>query len=637
MAAAKEASFLMRLVDMVSGPLKSIANVAGDATKKLNETIGATAKLGKGGGLSGGLGGGGGFFSKIQSSLKGMGKDLKEAADEVPGLNRVISLVTNPYVAIVATLVGLAVVLGNATGKAMDFDKGMAKINTTARLGGPELVALRNRLLTMGADSTVPLQEIPDAFNQIISAVGDSNQALKILGPSLKASQAGFTDIKTIAEATTNVLGAVGNATPTAALDTMFAAVRLGKGEFRDFAGYLPKIIPLANNVSIGYQEVAGAFALMTSKGQTAEQSAMLLQNAMTALSKSEVIYGTKSQAGFQRSGVAIFDHAGKMRKLVDIVGDLSKRTDGMNDKQKQAFLAGLGLDAQASASFSILAQNSKQLREFVKGTTNSAGEMDAAYQRSLNPADKLKVLMNQWDLVMTKIGYKILPYVNEALEWGLGFIQKIKANSENIGNYFAVAVAPIRLIWSALKGVWNTLSWISDLGGGSMGTLLERLFGGSGGLWQDIKGFLTNFFDYLNVALGAIDDVSEGHFKKAGQRMDAFSKKMDIIRRGGIVGEVTVGPSSDFSDFFGLATKRADEKKGGAGSLTTALSTQNKGTDIQGDSKARIVNTRIDKIEVIVKVANAAGRSMDDIGKHVAAVIVGSVRDSEIILSTGN
>ena len=655
----KEASFLMRLVDMVSGPLKGISNIAGETTKKLNETTGAAKKLsettgaakpgGKGGGLpdylkdlSGGgknplptPGKGGGFFASIQSSLKGLKGNVREAADEIPGLNRAIALVTNPYVALAAALVGLVVVLGSATGKAMGFERGMAKINTTARLAKPELDGLRNTLLTMGADSTVPLQEIPDAFNQIISAVGDTDKALAIMGPALKASQGGFTDIKTIAEATTNVLGAVGKATPTEALDTMFAAVRLGKGEFKDFAGYLPKIIPLANNVSIGYQEVAGAFALMTGKGQTAEQSAMLLQNAMTALSKSEVIYGTKSQLGFQRSGIAIFDHAGKMRKLVDIVGDLSKKTDGLNDKQKQSFLAGLGLDAQAASSFSILAQNSKELREFVKGTSNSAGEMEAAYQRSLNPADKLKILGNQWELVMTKIGYKILPAVNVVLDGALGAVSWIRKHSEGLGNFFGAIIAPLSIGWSILKGIVNSLSWVFEH---TVGSIMEQLFGGSEGIWGEIKTFLGNFFEAINVALGALDDVSSGNFKAAGDRIDAFSKKLDVLKRGGIMEAPGNGPVVGFGEFFGLSTKRDDErKKAGAGSLTAGLAKQNKGTDIQGDSKARIVNTRIDKIEVIVKLANAAGRGLDDIGNHVANIIVGSVRDSEIILSNGN
>ncbi len=57
-----------------------------------------------------------------------------------------------------------------------------------------------------------------------------------------------------------------------------------------------------------------------------------------------------------------------------------------------------------------------------------------------------------------------------------------------------------------------------------------------------------------------------------------------------------------------------------------------------EGDkSKARVVSTRIDKIEVLVKVADAADRNLQDIGNAIARVLVGSIRDSEIILSNGN
>ena len=617
----------MRLVDLVSSPLKGISNIAGEATKKLNETTGAAARLGKGGA------GGGDFFGKLKSGGSDFSKELGAAAGEVPGLNRALELVTNPYVAITAGVVGVGLALKNATGRAMDFEQGMAKINTTARLGKPELDELRNRLLSMGADSTVPLAEIPDAFNQILSAVGNSKDALAVFGPTLRAAQGGFVDIRTAGDAAANVIGAAGLKAGQAAevFDVLQASVRLGKGEFKDFAQYFPKILPLSQNVGLGYKEVAGAFALMTTKGQTAEQATTLLQNSMQALSKTDVIYGTKSQLGFQRSGIAIFDHHQRIRKLVDIIGDLNKKTQGMTDKQRQAFLSGLGLDQQAAAGFSVLAQNAKLLRKFVKGTTDSAGEMDAAYQRSLNPAARLKMLMNQWDLVMTKIGYRILPYVNAALEGTLNVVGWIKDHSEGIGSYFGAMLAPLRLGWSVLKGIVNSLEWLWDHTGGS---IIDKLFGGSSGVWQEIKTFLGNFFEAINLGLEGIDALAEHNLTKAGNRFDKMLLRLQGFHDVGI--QQFFGRKAGFSEFFGLADKKAEDDKKGAG-LTETLDKQNRGADTQGDSKARIVNTRIDKIEVIVKVASAAGRSLDDIGHHVASIIVGSVRDSEIILSNGS
>jgi TP901 family phage tail tape measure protein len=469
----------------------------------------------------------------LQSKLSDLGGSLKSAANEVPGLNSVISLATNPYTAIAAGIAAVATAAVDATGRAMNFEQGMSKINTTARLGQSELAGLRNELLDMGGDATsVKLATIPDAFNQIISGVGNTEDALAIMGPALKASQAGFMDMKTSGDAAVNVLGAAGLAAShaTEVYDTLTAAVRQGKGESADFASYLPKILPLSQQVGFNYQEIAGSFALMTSKGQTAEQATTLLQNAMSALSKSEILYGSKSKKGLLDSGVAVYDHTGKVRKLADIVDSLAGRMQGMTDKQRQAYLAGIGFDQQAAGAFSILAQNAQQNREMIAGTTNSAGELAQAYERSLSPMDKLTQLGNQYDRLMTKVGYKILPYVNRALEFGLAFVEKIKANSEPISHYFEATLAPVRLLWAGLKGTYNVLNWISEkMGGGTMGNLLQGLFGGSGELWPQVKSFLDKFYQSINVLMGALDDASEGRFKDAANRFTEFQTKLRV------------------------------------------------------------------------------------------------------------
>ena len=403
-------------------------------------------------------------FGGMQAQMDKFTAGVRKAANEVPGLNRVIELATNPYVAVTAGVVGLGVALGSSVGSALTFEKGLAQANTTARLGIKDLAGLRDRLIDLGSNSTTPLAQVPAAFNQIISAVGDSDKALAILGPALKGAQAGFTDVKTVSEALVNVMGAVGDATPTDVLNTLFATVRVGKGEFSDFANYLPKIIPLANNVGIAYQEVAGAFALLTSKGQTAEQSAMLLQNAMVALSKPKVT------DAFEKSGVAIFDNAGKMRNLTTIIADLSKKTNGLSDKQKQTFLAGLGLDAQAAAGFSVLAQNSATLKSMVGETTQSAGELDAALRLSGNTSDRIALAWNRLSGAMLKIGYGLLPYVNAGLDllsagftWAEQSLGGLQATVTGVGAGVGamLAVLATQFIMTGIAGVASTMSTV--------------------------------------------------------------------------------------------------------------------------------------------------------------------------------
>ena len=68
------------------------------------------------------------------------------------------------------------------------------------------------------------------------------------------------------------------------------AAKGVGAGEFADFARYMPNLIAGASNLGIAYKEVAGTFAYMTGKGQSAERAAVLMENAFSVLGRVDVV-----------------------------------------------------------------------------------------------------------------------------------------------------------------------------------------------------------------------------------------------------------------------------------------------------------------------------------------------------------
>jgi hypothetical protein len=72
-----------------------------------------------------------------------------------------------------------------------------------------------------------------------------------------------------------------------------------------------------------------------------------------------------------------------------------------------------------------------------------------------------------------------------------------------------------------------------------------------------------------------------------------------------------------------------------GLGAINSA--DKKKETNVEGDnSRSRIVNLRIDKIEVMNKISGDIEGGLRDLEEKVAAVIVSACRDSEIILSNG-
>lgn len=394
-------------------------------------------------------------YVQAMANMKTKTKDLtdtvrsgfSQAVSEIPALDRAIQMLKNPYVLATAAAVAFMAAGGQAVGQAATWEAAIAKANVTAQLSGEELNRLDQRIRTMAGNSSVEFNMVPEAFNRILSGVGDVEKSLKILDPTLKAAKASFTDVNVVATAATNVMNSVKNATPEQVFDVLFATMNRGNAEFKDIANYLPKILPFSNNLGLSLQETAGAYALFTAKGQSAEASATGLQNAFRALANVERINA------FKAMGVQIFGLDGKMRPITAIVDDLSGKLTGLTDAQRINKLASLGLDAEAASAFSIMAANASDLKDFIDSTTNSVGALDQAVQDSKNTlADWQEVKNLITASIVMPIGDLLLPAVQSIIE-GVGFV-----------------VRAIPLIPQAFQEAWDTLEPILIVAGMAVG-----------------------------------------------------------------------------------------------------------------------------------------------------------------------
>ena len=332
--------------------------------------------------------GGGGKFKKWAS----------DAFDAIPGAG----LIKNPLVT------GMAA-LGFAGKAGMNLDEGLAQVNITARLDEAGLSDLKGKLKKIAKDNKTDIVLSPVGFEQINSQLNDVDLSLSILDASLKGSKAGFTDVKTVSSALAQSLSIIGkeNASAQEVLDTFFAAKRVGAGEFADFARYMPNLIAGASNMGIAYKEVAGTFAYMTGKGQSAERAAVLMENAFSVLGRGEV------RDKLAKSGVKVFDEAGKIRSLVDVFGELQGVMGDMNDEQKSSFLEKIGLvDKEAKNAFAILTSDITKYNESMHDVTNSSGETDAALEFSKNSVQQATEVWNKFKNMGAQVGEIILPVI---------------------------------------------------------------------------------------------------------------------------------------------------------------------------------------------------------------------------------
>lgn len=340
--------------------------------------------------------------------------------------------------------------IGGFSGKsAMSFDKGMAAVNLTAQLDEKGLSDLKQRVKKIALDNKTEIEVAPVGFEKIISQVGDTEASLKILDASMKGARATTTDMDTVSGALAQTMSIVGtkNADVQQVLDTFIAAKRVGAGEFKDFATYMPGLIAGADSLGVGYKSVAGVFAYMTGKGQSAERSATLMQNMFSAMSKTDITTGLK------KAGVAIFDNEGKMRGMVDIFTDLNKLTGSMSAEQKSAFLEQIGLvDKEAKSAFAIMASDVGKLKEAMEATANAQGETDKALALSANAAQKANDVWVKLKNTGFILGDMILPVISVAFDVLGGVVSALY--------YIFSGVSDVLSGWSQLLADGNPLVW---------------------------------------------------------------------------------------------------------------------------------------------------------------------------------
>lgn len=353
----------------------------------------------------------------------------------IPGVAGLAGIAT-PVGAVTAGMVLAGAALVDGTKKAMAFEAGMAKANVTLGLSKSELGKVSGEVKGLATLSGIEnaIGQVPDAFNQIVSGVGDTKLSLDILRNSLKGAEAAQTDLRVVSDSVVNTMNAVGaaNTNSKEVLDTLFGAVKVGKGEFTDFANYLPKIIPLSNNLGLSFKETAGAFAFYTSQGLKAEQASTTLENVFKALSDS------KRQKEFKKIGVELFDQQGKLRSLVDISGQLKTRLDGLTAQQRVRLLDSLGLDQEATLGLSSFVQDVGKLKDSIDQVKNAGSigiGLDGSLEKGANAQAEYNRLMNQFSSTMTDLGLAVLPTVNNVLGHLNNVVGLIRGSFGAIGN----------------------------------------------------------------------------------------------------------------------------------------------------------------------------------------------------------
>ena len=317
-----------------------------------------------------------------------------------------------------------AAIGGVALKAAVSYEKQMANVATL--LDGDVKTKIGNmskQVKKMASETGTSTELLTDGLYQVVSAFGETDDAMKILEISTKGAAAGnatVTDSVNLLSAVTKGYGDTSAKAAQKTSDLAFLTVKLGQTTFPELASSMGKVIPLAGAMKVSQEELFGAMATLTGvTGGTAEVTTQL-RGAIQGFMKPTA----EMSAGLEKMG---FKTGAAALESLGLNGALKGLKESVNGNDTA--LAGMFGSVEAgTAVLALTGTQSDNFTEKTKAMADAAGATSEAFKIQQATTDAMaKKMSASFNVIMISLGEKLLPIFNDFLEWVIEHMPEIK------------------------------------------------------------------------------------------------------------------------------------------------------------------------------------------------------------------
>lgn len=188
-------------------------------------------------------------------------------------------------IGLTAPIIAAGVAATKITG---DFDTSLSHIQGLVGDSAEAVAAFREEVLALAPAVGRGPKELADALYFVRSSGIAAESSMAVVKASAEGAAAGLGDTATVAQAVTSAMNAYGIANLSAAQATsiLIATVREGKAEPEELANSIGRVIPIAAQLGVSFDQVGAALASMTLFGLDTEESATALRGVFATLLK---------------------------------------------------------------------------------------------------------------------------------------------------------------------------------------------------------------------------------------------------------------------------------------------------------------------------------------------------------------
>lgn len=419
-------------------------------------------------------------LEKSQSKAKAFGEGLKTAGDNIKNVGNKMK----PVSAAAAVAGGAMIKLGS------DFDESMAKVSTIADANVP-MDELKQSIIDLSNESGIAAPQIAEDVYNAISAGQETGDAVNFVANATKLAKAGFTESGDALDVLTTIMNAYGLEAEkvTDVSDMLIQIQNKGKTTVGELSSVMGKVIPTANGLNVGLEELGAGYAILTSNGIRTAEATTYMNAMFNELGKT----GSKTDKALkQMYGKSFKELKEEGMSTGDVLQELKEYAEANDMALNDLF----GSAEAGKAAFTLLKDGADGFNSSVKDMVDSTGATEEAFLKVQTPSEEFRKAINKMLNAMVQIGEKAAP----AIEAVAGFIS-------NLADKFQGLSAPAQTFILVITGILAVLAPLLIFVGkivGALGTLITFFSaGGAGaGLFGAALGVLTG---PIGIVIGII------------------------------------------------------------------------------------------------------------------------------------
>ncbi len=330
-----------------------------------------------------------------------------------------------------------------------DFNEAMANVATLIPGNTQRINELKGEVQDLAVSVGKGTKDMAVGLYQVVSALGDSSDSMKILDINARAGAAGLATTLEAINLTTAVTKGYGDVSAEAtqkAADLAFQTVKLGQTTFPELAGSMGAVIPIGAALKVTQEELFTGFATLTGVTGDASNVSVQLKGILTGLMKpTEGMSAAIHELGYENSQ-AIVQELGMVGALRAVIGT----TDGSAEAVGKLFANVRALPAV----FALTGGQAEVFDQKLIKMKDSSGAMNEAFKEQTEGVNKLGFTWSQLktkvEVTAQRFGDALAPVfakIMDLLSPLIGLIQKGVS-------FFAKMPAPLQSVFIALTAV---------------------------------------------------------------------------------------------------------------------------------------------------------------------------------------